>query len=1177
MKKWKRGLAALLVSLLLASLLPAAALAEETADGEEPVIGAEAPDVELSEIGVRIGDDYIRAEEGTALLSLLPLTEKYYTLDLSGYLPDELKTVSLETVKTAEPRYGTTGGIDGDIAVWARWGHQTEDGEYIYENDNFTVLGDADTIDLSTAARWDDTLTLELIVGTVDQLDTDNVRYIITVYTSGIADLLAFKAASESRKEIDVYDAYISENSRTGKYVCQIGVNAKQWQYGQKVYLSMDMAETWEESELTAKVYKGYYETEETIAAANAEEITETVWGTKPTEDGKGCLDDYGYKSNYEEIPEFTVVFYRDETLAGVFPFIAYTYEDGLSLSWNTLYSKNPESGSRERCYSYSTSYTDSVINATFRLKSGYAANVTSYLGLEMYNPASEEYDENYGIQYVDTAVVGSYSTKAEIPEDAVNIKTQLFSDPKTAGYGADYSQGVTFTVVDTEGGVHHFCAKTVETVQEETLPPAPTPLSQDTYFWMEGAYKKADGDYWSDQYDAYVMPYEHDSYYYNGYQTVLLMDGENPVAEGTSIYPRFSTGNKVTVHAGHTEVGETVSTDKQESGKTEQIFQNGQPIQYSAAAENTVSLKNYWVTFLTQQDEPTLFVNGVTNADKTHKDEDGTPIREVILDDAHDYHHDIFIANLGKTALDNLTVTLSDDAKNIQLDEYWTVNGTKSLSGFTTTEKRTNYGELPNVAKIRLLPVKDAEGNVVSGEISGTLTITGGDETVVVKLTGRSGRFVISTDKLKSGVKYVHYSSVIQTSNMYESDAVVFVPVEGTLPNGLTLRPSGEIYGVPTADGTWQIKVRATYTDSDGQEYTDEKEYDLTISNNTDANVWNATDTNYELLQAIVNEDNTVSGPNGPVTDATLIGGNSWQSAAQLFWTAGEYENFVVNEVKLDGRALTRGRDYTDESGSTKITIRNQTLRSRGNGTHTISVEFREGDKTNGILKRAAQNYTLNTLGTTASDNPSSDSSSRPAVKPTKPAVPQATKPTFTDVPESHTFYDDVEWAYDNGLMQGVTERLFVPTNAITQATVVTVLSRMADVDLSKYENDGSYQTIPAGMWYTSAAVWATQAGLLPNNTAFNSEGTITRADMAIMLVKYLASLGIDTSVPELVAFTDAGLMSQEANDAFQVLYHYGIFKGVGNLCMDPLGITTRGQFSALIHRMNALIEKYV
>ena len=491
----------------------------------------------------------------------------------------------------------------------------------------------------------------------------------------------------------------------------------------------------------------------------------------------------------------------------------------------------------------------------------------------------------------------------------------------------------------------------------------------------------------------------------------------------------------------------------------------------------------------------------------------------------------------------------------------------------------------MQNIAKIRLLPLTDENGNIVSGEISGTLTITGGGQTVTIKLTGQSGRFVISTDKLLDGVKYVHYSSVIQTSNMYESDAVTFRVVEGTPPAGLTLKPNGELYGVPSVSSStpWHFTVQAAYTDSEGQVYTDEKEFDLTIMENTNANVWNASDENYTLEQAIVNEDNTVSLPTGNAQDTVLAGGNSWQGETQTFVSAGEYSNFVVTEVRLDSQPLTEGVDYTHKEGSTRITIRNQTLRSRGNGTHTISVEFREGDHTDGVLKRTAQNYTLTSLGTTTpsggsggSGSSDSGSSSQPSTQPTTPETPEE-EHTFIDVPASYTFYEDIEWAYENGLLQGVTDRQFVPRSAISQATVVTVLARMANVDLTKFENDGSYPSIPADAWYANAAVWATQAGLLPNYSVFDSEGSISRANMAIMLVKYLASLGIDTSIPEPVVFADADLMSQEVNDAFQVLYHYGIFRGIGNYYMDPLGITTRGQFAALIHRMSTVIAQYV
>lgn len=76
-------------------------------------------------------------------------------------------------------------------------------------------------------------------------------------------------------------------------------------------------------------------------------------------------------------------------------------------------------------------------------------------------------------------------------------------------------------------------------------------------------------------------------------------------------------------------------------------------------------------------------------------------------------------------------------------------------------------------------------------------------------------------------------------------------------------------------------------------------------------------------------------------------------------FWGAktlvsqGEYAEFVA--VYLDGRKLVEGTDYTSEAGSTRITIRNQTLAFSTAGTHTLGIEFRNQEEK---LKRAAQNY---------------------------------------------------------------------------------------------------------------------------------------------------------------------------------------------------------------------------
>lgn len=99
------------------------------------------------------------------------------------------------------------------------------------------------------------------------------------------------------------------------------------------------------------------------------------------------------------------------------------------------------------------------------------------------------------------------------------------------------------------------------------------------------------------------------------------------------------------------------------------------------------------------------------------------------------------------------------------------------------------------------------------------------------------------------------------------------------------------------------------------------------------------------------------MSAPEGTTVQT---GGNNWENETQLFVTEGTYAYFEA--VWLDGVKLQDAVDYTSVEGSTRITIRTQTLTSVGNGTHTIAAEFRDGSDN---LHRASQNYELTTLGT--------------------------------------------------------------------------------------------------------------------------------------------------------------------------------------------------------------------
>ena len=257
MKKCRRGLAALLVAVMLTTALPVKAMAEEIVDvppaqvaetgteqplevpdapeipdvpespetpdapevsetpaptdPQEPPVTPESPetpavpeasvpagpsetqedgpeDYELTNIGVMVNGTFVPAVESEiSLFSLLPLEEKRFNLDLTQYFPAELKEVEisyiLENVTGNPPDTTVDEGADKKVAVWGRYYYVDENGSTVYDTDKYVLMGNGTTLDLANYEDDSDTFYLELIIGTSDQLDPANKRYIISVAT----------------------------------------------------------------------------------------------------------------------------------------------------------------------------------------------------------------------------------------------------------------------------------------------------------------------------------------------------------------------------------------------------------------------------------------------------------------------------------------------------------------------------------------------------------------------------------------------------------------------------------------------------------------------------------------------------------------------------------------------------------------------------------------------------------------------------------------------------------------------------------------------------------------------------------------------------------------------------------------------------------------------------------
>ncbi|MBD5528072.1 MAG: BspA family leucine-rich repeat surface protein [Lachnospiraceae bacterium] len=297
----------------------------------------------------------------------------------------------------------------------------------------------------------------------------------------------------------------------------------------------------------------------------------------------------------------------------------------------------------------------------------------------------------------------------------------------------------------------------------------------------------------------------------------------------------------------------------------------------------------------------------------------------------------DISGFDIGNVTEDSLSGTMFGDCANlISLQSPYNVNLSVSLPVVQNT-----VWLLPDGTEVTELP----QG------LSYSVTLTRSGTPITPQITTTTPDLNME-DVVR--VKYVPYSYTVETDNTDTSNTVTFSIEEGRLAEGVELYPAtGEIYGVPLEAGEFKIKVKATY--SNPAYIPAYAELRLTVLDNTDANVGVATDYGYDITQ--------------PVTgfDMDAMAG----SGAQTLVSQGEYSQF--RDVYIDGRKLTAGQDYTSESGSTRITILNQTLADGGTGIHTLGIEFRTE---NGTLKRAAQNYVISST-TSGSDNTGSDNNS--------------------------------------------------------------------------------------------------------------------------------------------------------------------------------------------------------
>jgi len=182
------------------------------------------------------------------------------------------------------------------------------------------------------------------------------------------------------------------------------------------------------------------------------------------------------------------------------------------------------------------------------------------------------------------------------------------------------------------------------------------------------------------------------------------------------------------------------------------------------------------------------------------------------------------------------------------------------------------------------------------------------------------------------------------------------------------------------------------------------------------------------------------------------------------------------------------------------------------------------------------------------------------------------ANNPISDDI-TNHYFEDYMREAIDLGILKGVSEGVYKPDGDVTRsefaALIVRTLEKMQALPTAT-QAPLTFKDVKEGAWYYKEVQTATSLGIIngyPDGT-FGPLKAITRQEMSIMIERTLTAQGIE-AVEANIPFTDLKNTHPMFVSSIKKVFGLKIMNGNSATTFNPLGITSRGQASAVLMRL--------
>lgn len=180
----------------------------------------------------------------------------------------------------------------------------------------------------------------------------------------------------------------------------------------------------------------------------------------------------------------------------------------------------------------------------------------------------------------------------------------------------------------------------------------------------------------------------------------------------------------------------------------------------------------------------------------------------------------------------------------------------------------------------------------------------------------------------------------------------------------------------------------------------------------------------------------------------------------------------------------------------------------------------------------------------------------------------------SFRDVSDRAWYRAAVDYVHEKGWMNGVSETAFAPNTEVTRGMFVTVLARVAEADTDS--SNPAFVDTPAGKWYTGAAAWAAQHGIVSGVGAnrFAPNRSISRQDLCTMLYRFIEAQDLELEANADRTFADMDSVSGYARQPVGFCAAAGLVSGFEDGTFRPKSTATRAQVAAILMRLDKLVN---